>query len=190
MITNRRTFLVNGLRITAAAPLFPVLESLAHAPRPSAAERVLVVLQLSGGNDAVNMVVPHRQDAYFRLRPTLSLRRESLHALDDEHGLHPGMGKLSELFSEGQVAIVHGVGYPSPNRSHFRSMEICRHTGENFIDEECVTITPVLSFQSSRVLWAELVTPWDCLPGEVKLSVPRRDLHQSKRRMEILLPRC
>ncbi len=128
MITTRRQFLIGGVRVAAAVPLV----SLAGGARASArteGDPVLVVLQLSGGNDALNMVVPHRQDDYYRMRPTLSLARENLHALDDDHGLHPDMAGLGELYAEGHLAVVHGVGYPEPNRSHFRSMEIW-HTAD------------------------------------------------------------
>src|SRR5262245_6277251 len=128
MMRTRRELLVDGLRLGAAL-------SVASGSRSSAARvgdqepNALVVLQLTGGNDALNMVVPHRQDAYYRLRPTLALPRASLLRLDDEHGLHPEMGELAALYAEGRVAVVHGVGYPNPNRSHFRSMEIW-HTGD------------------------------------------------------------
>lgn len=124
---SRRKFLVGGVQVTLAAS---TLRSGAKARWfEPAGERVLVVLQLSGGNDGLNMLVPHRQDAYFRSRPTLGLARESLHALDDAHGFHPALGGLAGLFADGRLAAVHGVGYPDPDRSHFRSMEIW-HTGE------------------------------------------------------------
>ena len=125
MATTRREFLVNGVRLTALAPLVPALGRLA----PRAAARTLVVVQLTGGNDALNMVVPHRQDAYYQARPTLGLARTALHPLDDDHGLHPRMGELGRLFAEGRLRVQHGVGYPAPNRSHFRSLEIW-HTGD------------------------------------------------------------
>ncbi len=121
MSVSRRQFLAEGVRITA---LGPVLAGLARRSSPNAGERVLVVLQLTGGNDGLNTVVPHRQDEYFRLRPTLALERSKLHALDAEHGLHPALGELHELFTEGRLTVVQGVGYPNANRSHFRSLEI------------------------------------------------------------------
>jgi len=125
---TRRSFLLNGMRVTAAVPLMPYLGH-ALGRGHGGGETILVVLQLSGGNDAINMVVPHRQDAYYRLRPTLALQRGGLHALDDDHGLNPAMRGLGEVFAEGHMAVVHGVGYPTPNRSHFRSMEIW-HTAD------------------------------------------------------------
>jgi len=125
--------LIGGLRLGAMLPAVSLLPraaigSAGERRRPRA-ERALVVVQLTGGNDGLNTVVPHRQDGYFRARPSIGLERKSLHRLDDDHGLHPAMGALGELFAEGRVAILHGVGYPYPDRSHFRSMEIW-HTGD------------------------------------------------------------
>ena len=129
MALSRRDFLADGLRVSALVPFLP---RLALARRAEQAERrVLVVLQLSGGNDGLNTVVPHVQDAYYRMRPFLGLARGGLHALDDAHGLHPAMGGLGELFQEGRLAIIHGVGYPNADRSHFRSLEVW-HTAEPF----------------------------------------------------------
>ncbi len=125
MANTRREFLVNGLCVTAAVPF---LSSFA-LPRAGGGERVLVVVQLTGGNDGLNTLVPHRQDDYFHLRPTLARPRGGLHALDDDHGLAPSMKGLAELFAEGKLACVHGVGSPVPDRSHFRSMEIW-HTAD------------------------------------------------------------
>jgi len=127
MNLTRRSFLVEGLRVTALAPALASVRG-ARAVEGDG-ERVLVVVQLTGGNDGLNTVVPHRQDAYARLRPTLALQRSALHALDDEHGLHPALGALAGSFAEGRLTVVQGVGYPQPDRSHFRSLEIW-HTGD------------------------------------------------------------
>jgi len=124
MSVNRRDFLIDGLRLGALLPAW----TWTRAPRAQG-ERVLVVVQLGGGNDGLNTVVPHRQDAYARGRPTLALPRAGLHALDDDHGLHPSLSGLGELFAEGRLTVIQGVGYPEPNRSHFRSMEIW-HTAD------------------------------------------------------------
>ena len=126
MESTRRQLLVAGLGTAALAPVASWFPGVTRRRR---GERVLVVVQLSGGNDGLNTVVPHRQDEYFRGRPTLGLKRSKLHALDDDHGLHPEMGGLARLYGEGNVAVVQGVGYPHPNRSHFRSMEIW-HTAD------------------------------------------------------------
>lgn len=124
MHLSRRRFLLDGLRVCALVPTLPGL-----ARRQASGERVLVVVQLTGGNDGLNTVVPHRQDGYARLRPTLGIERAKLHALDTDHGLHPALAQLRPLFEAGRLSVVHGVGYPQPSRSHFRSLEIW-HSGE------------------------------------------------------------
>lgn len=86
---------------------------------------ILVVLQLAGGNDGLNTVVPYADDAYRRARPGLGLRPDQVLKLDDGYvGLHPSLAPFKGLHDEGHLAIVQGVGYPNPNRSHFRSTEI------------------------------------------------------------------
>jgi uncharacterized protein (DUF1501 family) len=84
---------------------------------------ILVVLQLAGGNDGLNTVVPVTNDHYHKARPALGLK-SNLHKLNDEFSLHPSLTAFKELYDAGQLSIVHGVGYPNPNRSHFRSTEI------------------------------------------------------------------
>jgi uncharacterized protein (DUF1501 family) len=84
--------------------------------------RILVVLELSGGNDGLNTVVPYGDDAYYRLRPQIGIRREKLRKLDDHFGLNAGMVGMERLFKDGKLAIVHGCGYADPSFSHFTSM--------------------------------------------------------------------
>lgn len=86
--------------------------------------RVLVVLELNGGNDGLNTVVPYADDAYARHRPRLRIPTGSLHKLDDHVGLHPELFGLNDLWKQGELAIVQSVGYPNANRSHFESMDI------------------------------------------------------------------
>jgi uncharacterized protein (DUF1501 family) len=90
---------------------------------------VLVVLQLSGGNDYLNTVVPYNDPLYRDYRPVVGLPEEQLLLIDDDIGLHPSMGPIHDMYNQGRVAIVHGVGYPNSVRSHFRSMDIW-HTCE------------------------------------------------------------
>ena len=85
---------------------------------------ILVVLQLAGGNDGLNTVVPYADDAYHRARPRLALPNEQILTIDSHFGLNPRLTGLKSLYDEGHLAIVQGVGYPNPNRSHFRSTEI------------------------------------------------------------------
>lgn len=84
--------------------------------------RILVVLELSGANDGLNTVVPYSNDAYYRLRPKLGIPANKLRRLDDRWGLNPGMAGMERLFKDGQLAIVHGLGYEQPSFSHFTSM--------------------------------------------------------------------
>jgi uncharacterized protein (DUF1501 family) len=90
---TRRRFMLAGLELGALLPALPLLRRRERDPGDA---RVLVVLQLSGGNDGLNMVVPHRQDAYYRSRPTLALKPSNLHRLDEDHGFHPSLRGLAE----------------------------------------------------------------------------------------------
>ncbi len=90
---------------------------------------VLVVLQLTGGNDYLNTVVPYGNPLYYDNRPTVNVSPESVLPLDDSVGFNPALAPVKELYDRGDVAVVHGVGYANPNRSHFRSMDIW-HTCE------------------------------------------------------------
>lgn len=87
-------------------------------------DRVLVLLQLKGGNDGLNTVVPVRNDIYYRERPRLAIPRASVVALDDGHGLHPALRPLERLWGGGQMAVVHGTGYADSSLSHFESLDI------------------------------------------------------------------
>jgi uncharacterized protein (DUF1501 family) len=105
-------------------PVFLARSALAAPPGDRSNGRVLVVLELVGGNDGLNTVVPYADDAYGRNRPRLKIPPASLHKLDDHVGLHPGLGGLNDLWKKGELAIVQSVGYPNPNRSHFESEAI------------------------------------------------------------------
>jgi len=85
---------------------------------------ILVVLQLAGGNDGLNTVIPMGNDEYRKARPTLGLTDSSILRIDPATGLHPSLSGLASAYQDGHLAIVQGVGYPNPNRSHFRSTEI------------------------------------------------------------------
>jgi uncharacterized protein (DUF1501 family) len=127
MSYNRREFL--GLASTLLAtsttvPAFLRRTAWAAAGKEPTSDRVLVVLQLTGGNDGLNTVVPYTDENYRRLRPKLHLADAKLHKLDERVGLHPSLGGLNKLFDHGQAAVVQSVGYPNPNRSHFESMAI------------------------------------------------------------------
>lgn len=85
---------------------------------------ILVVLQLTGGNDGLNTIIPHSNDYYHKARPNISISKKTSLLIDDEFAMHRSLKGLKSLYDNGNLAIVNGIGYPNPNRSHFRSMEI------------------------------------------------------------------
>jgi uncharacterized protein (DUF1501 family) len=93
-------------------------------------QRALVVLQLSGGNDALNTVIPYTNGLYYENRPQVNIPQEDVLPIDDHLGFHPSMGPIKQLWDEGKVAVINGIGYPKPNRSHFRSLDVW-HTAES-----------------------------------------------------------
>ncbi len=109
--------------LATRAPGF-LLESAAIGGEQPRGERVLVVIQLSGGNDGLNTVVPYADEVYRRRRPSLALSADQLLKIDREIGLHSSLKGLASLLEKRQLGIVQGVGYPNPNRSHFESMDI------------------------------------------------------------------
>jgi uncharacterized protein (DUF1501 family) len=90
----------------------------------SVTDRILVVIQLSGGNDGLNTIVPYRDELYAKARPKLGIPSSDVIKLTEELGLHPSLRAIENQFSENRFSIIQGVGYPSPNRSHFESMDI------------------------------------------------------------------
>ncbi len=134
-LSTRRMFLRRGLALLAAAPTVPsfldqtlMAMTLAMpsrtAPTTGKDGRILVVVQLAGGNDGLNMVAPWADDAYHRSRPRIAVGAKEALRIDDHVGLHPNLSALKGLYDDGRMAIVQGVGYPNPNRSHFRSGDI------------------------------------------------------------------
>jgi uncharacterized protein (DUF1501 family) len=132
MPLTRRSLLSRGaLLVTAGltAPSFIARTALAlnSAGAPvSQAQRgkVLVALQMTGGNDGLNTLIPFGDPGYYQYRSSLAIPTSEVLPLSDSVGLHPRLAKVKDLFDAGKVAVVQGVGYPNPNRSHFRSMDI------------------------------------------------------------------
>lgn len=121
---TRRQFLKAG-SLVSLSPLVPtVWARTARAAVAAPDSKVLVVVQLDGGNDGLNTVIPFTDDAYHRARNKLRLDPVKLHKLDDRLALNESMRAAKEVFDDGRLAIVQGVGYPNPDRSHFRSMRI------------------------------------------------------------------
>jgi len=124
---TRRQFLTRTLQgsslvaLGAAVPRFVARTAQAAAPGK---DNILVVVELTGGNDGLNTVIPYADDLYHKARPTLRHTKEAVLRLDDRVGLHPRMQGLRPLWEQGQLAVVQGVGYPNPDRSHFEAMDI------------------------------------------------------------------
>jgi uncharacterized protein (DUF1501 family) len=117
------------LSFASAAPNFLVRSVIAAAPRRKERDTVLIVVQLSGGNDGLNTVVPYDDDEYARNRPTLRLPTKELHKINPAMGFHPRMGAFARLYKDGLLSIVQGVGYPNSDRSHDGAMRIW-HTAD------------------------------------------------------------
>jgi len=139
---TRREFVAKGLTMVAigvTAPSFITRTALAMGnpwdtaqltSRPGVPDdHILVVVQLGGGNDGLNTVIPFSNDAYYRARPTLAVPQKDLIRVTDGLALHPSLAPVKGLFDQGAVALIQGVGYPNPSRSHFKSMEIW-HTAD------------------------------------------------------------
>ena len=129
---SRRDFLRTGffgLGVGLGMPLVFEHSALAmaaqayHDGKEAHPNRILVVVEMAGGNDGLNTVVPFRQDPYYKARPTIAQKPETLQKLTDEIGLHHAMLGMKRIWDAGHLAIVQGCGYPNPNRSHFTSME-------------------------------------------------------------------
>src|SRR4051812_29451299 len=139
MAISRRSLIGRGALLVASgflAPSFITRTALALEGQPGFTDgagmaidstkknRILVVLQLSGGNDGINTLVPFGDPAYGALRPTLGVAPNEVLKLTDSVGLHPNLKNFKSLYDQGKLAAIQGVGYPNPNRSHFRSMDI------------------------------------------------------------------
>jgi uncharacterized protein (DUF1501 family) len=124
---SRRAFLRAGLYGVGVSTALPSLFhqiSQTHAAEAAGGndkhpKRIMVVVELMGGNDGLNTVVPHSQDEYYRARPNLAIKKSDVLRLDDQFGFHNGCTGMESLFKDGKLAIVHGCGYPDPNLSHF-----------------------------------------------------------------------
>jgi uncharacterized protein (DUF1501 family) len=126
-MTTRRQFLQQSA-LVSLSPLLPTfLSRSVTAADAKKDDRVLVVIQLDGGNDGLNTVIPYADENYARLRSALRIDTKEIIKLNDTVGLHPALKAAADLFNDNRLAIVQGVGYPNPNRSHFESMAIWHH---------------------------------------------------------------
>lgn len=124
---TRRQFLNHTLKTSSLVALGSVVPQFVARTAQAAApgkDTILVVLEMNGGNDGLNTVIPYADDLYHKYRPTLRRGKDAVIRLDDHVGLHSSMQGLKPLWEQGQLAVLQGVGYPNPNRSHFEAMDI------------------------------------------------------------------
>ncbi len=119
---NRREFLKRS-SLFAATPLVPGFIADTARAAEHGKDTVLVILEMTGGNDGLGMVIPYRDEDYHKLRPTLRLTKDQVLKVNDDIGLNPALQGFDQLLQKQQVAIVQGLGYPNPDRSHFESMD-------------------------------------------------------------------
>src|SRR5262245_62833158 len=128
MSLSRRQFLATSSVLAAGAGLPAFWRNVAlaapDADQPGAADSILVVIEMTGGNDGLNTVIPFKNPAYEKARPKLRQPADKVLKINDELALHPAMSGMARLLEKGQLGVVQGVGYPNPNRSHFVSMDI------------------------------------------------------------------
>ena len=124
MYIRRKEFIQIGSLATASLMLPKFLKAFERSPMVPPGNKVVVVLQLSGGNDGLNTVVPLGNDLYYKARPGLGVGKSKALHLTDEAGLHPVLTSFKEFYDDGSLGIINSVGYPNPDRSHFRSMDI------------------------------------------------------------------
>lgn len=124
LLFKRKEFIQLGSFATASLLMPKFLKALDSPMAVPPGNKVVVVLQLGGGNDGLNTVIPVRNDIYYKLRPNLGIQMSKTANLTDEVSLHPALTAFKGLYDEGNMAILNNVGYPNPDRSHFRSMDI------------------------------------------------------------------
>ena len=127
---GRRNFLLGSLAASGLYGCNPGhLQNVRKLPQADTGKR-LIIIELSGGNDGLNTIVPFSNDNYLRNRPTLALKKTDVIKLNDETGIHDSLSKLADLYFNGEVAVIQGLGYPSPNFSHFKSTALWHVGGD------------------------------------------------------------
>lgn len=164
MLIKRNEFLQIGTLATASLMMPKFLKAFERPAMVPPGNKVLVVLQFSGGNDGLNTIIPVRNDIYYKARPRLGIARDKALALTDEAGLHPALPYFKTLYDEGHLGILNNVGYPNPDRSHFRSMDIWQSASDSseylttgwlgrYLDAQCTDCgMPVQALETDDVL--------------------------------------
>lgn len=128
---SRRKFIRHSSLAVAGSLMVPnFLKSLDNSSKNTDNRKILVIIQLSGGNDGLNTIIPYRNDLYYQNRPQLAVPRTNVLQASDELGFHPALSRLNDLYDKGYLSVINNVGYPNPDRSHFRAMDIW-HTASN-----------------------------------------------------------
>ena len=122
-MSSRRDF-IKATTLASASLMMPKFLFANAGSNALANGKKLVIIQLSGGNDGLNCVIPFRTDTYYELRPDIAIFRDEVLRVRDDVGINPNLPGIVDLYNDGHLAIVNSVGYPNPNRSHFRSMDI------------------------------------------------------------------
>lgn len=133
MYIQRKDFIQLGSLATASLLMPQFLKAFESGKLVPPGNKVTVIIQFSGGNDGLNTVIPYRNDLYYSNRPRLGIQRNAALSLTDEAGLHPLLTAFKELYDDGSLGIFNSVGYPNPDKSHFRSMDIW-HTASDSRD--------------------------------------------------------
>jgi uncharacterized protein (DUF1501 family) len=131
MLIKRKEFLQIGSLATASMMMPKFLKAFEKPMMVPPGNKVVVVIQFSGGNDGLNTVIPVRNDIYYRERPVIGIAKDKALSLTDEVGLNPALEAFKGLYDDGSLAIMNSVGYPNPDRSHFRSMDIWQSASES-----------------------------------------------------------
>jgi uncharacterized protein (DUF1501 family) len=127
---SRRKFVQLGTLASASLFVPRFLKGFEQKTVLPATGKIMVVVQLTGGNDSLNTVIPYRNDIYYKSRQKIAIEKEKVITLTDEIGLHPSLKGMKQMYDSGKLSIINGVGYPQPNRSHFRSMDIWQTAGD------------------------------------------------------------
>jgi uncharacterized protein (DUF1501 family) len=144
----------------------------------------LILVELNGGNDGINTLIPYTDPLYYKLRPALAIEKNRLLPISKDLAFHPNMIKMQEIYKQGDMAIVQGVGYPHPNRSHFRSIEIwdTASDADTFLDQGWLNSIDTHSLdQLKGVVFGGIYGPLSGSSGQaIKINNIRRFMRQSK----------
>ena len=182
---ERRTFIKSSL-LASTSLLVPRFLQASTFRLSSTTNKKLVIIQLSGGNDGLNTVIPFRSDNYYKLRPNLAQAKGSILEVNDDLGLNKSLTNMNRLYQDGMLSIVNGVGYPNPNRSHFRALDIW-HSASNaneyintgwlgrYLDSYCEGLVPAIEVDDTL----SLAMKGEVLQG-LAVSNPNRFYRTSK----------